>query len=100
MMDLPEFEDLLDRLGDDLSNWPTPQQQAATVLLDSSKKARDTLAEALRLRAALQAEPVRAPVGLADRIFRRAKQMDQQSTAASERTSDDGDRPAPLVFPG
>ncbi len=94
MMDLPEFEDLLGRHGDDLSTWPESRQQAAATLLGSSEKARDALAEALRLREALQSEPVRAPAGLTDRILSRAKQMEQQSSA------EDGDRPAPLVFPG
>lgn len=98
MMDLPEFEDLLGRLGDDLSNWPAAERQAANTLLGCSEQARSALAEAQHLRQALQSEPVRAPAGLTDRILQRSRQMEPQSPAADQ--DSDGDRPAPLVFPG
>jgi hypothetical protein len=99
MMGLPEFEDLLGRLGDDLANWPASEQQAASALLGRSEQARSALAEAQRLRHALRSEPVRAPAGLTDRILRRAKQMEQQPPSATEQDPDDN-RPAPLVLPG
>jgi hypothetical protein len=67
-MNIVEFEDLLDRLGDDLSRWPAGQQQAASVLLAESSEARDLLHEAQALRGLLSPVPVRAPPGLADRI--------------------------------
>lgn len=74
MMDIPEFEDLLDRLGDDLTQWPTPRQQDAAALLCVSEPARAALAEARLLRLALRADPVPAPAGLIDRIMQKARQ--------------------------
>ncbi|MGJ4944865.1 hypothetical protein ACQR1W_30175 [Bradyrhizobium sp. HKCCYLS1011] len=67
-MDVREFEDLIDRLGEDLSGWPEAQRQAAVELLASSPEANALLEEARTLRQALSAPPVRAPAGLADRI--------------------------------
>lgn len=72
-MDIAEFEDWLDRLGDDVSQWPAPQRDAARALLAQSDAARDLLAEAAVLRRALAAPPVRAPAGLADRIVLQAR---------------------------
>ncbi len=71
-MGVVEFEDWLDRLGDDVSKWPDPQRLAAQALLARSAEARALLAEAKILRAALQAPAVKAPAGLADRIIRQA----------------------------
>jgi hypothetical protein len=68
-MNVADFEDLLDRLGDDMSTWPAPQQQSAADLLRSSDQARLLLDEARRLRRALSAAPVRAGAGLTDRIM-------------------------------
>jgi hypothetical protein len=99
MMDLPEFEDLLGRLGEDLSTWPAPQHDAANALLGTSEKARHALADAVLLREALRTEPTRAPAGLAERILRRAREMEQPLSATSDKTADDGDHPAPLVYP-
>src|SRR5258708_7159523 len=67
-MNVADFEDLLDRLGDDMSTWPAPQQQSAAALLRSSDEARRVLDEARRLRRALSAAPIRARAGLTDRI--------------------------------
>jgi soluble lytic murein transglycosylase-like protein len=67
-MNIVEFEDLLDSLGDDLSRWPAEQLQAASVLLAESSEARDLLHEAQALRGLLSPAPVRAPPALADRI--------------------------------
>jgi hypothetical protein len=79
-MNVVEFEDWLDRLGEDVSDWPEPQRQAALALLDDSAEARTLLEESVVLRRALAAPKVRAPAGLADRIVIRAT----QSVAAPE----------------
>src|ERR1700709_43481 len=73
-MDIEEFEDLLDRLGEDLSCWPTEKQRSASALLAESGEARELLREAVSLRSLLSKPPVRAPEGLADRIFVQASQ--------------------------
>jgi hypothetical protein len=83
-----EFEDLLDRLGEDLSGWPVPQQQAAASLLQESSDARAVLAEAKLLRQALTAPPVRADPGLTDRIMQRIHDLDKaQSTGEPDSKS-------------
>lgn len=73
-MDVLEFEDLLGRLGDDLTQWPALQQQDAAALLLVSEPARAAMAEAKLLRTALQAGPVAAPAGLVDRIMQKVRQ--------------------------
>jgi hypothetical protein len=72
-MDIAEFEELLDRLGEDVSRWPAPSRDAARVLLRRSTEARDLVARAQDMRRAL-APPaaIRAPAGLAGRIVARA----------------------------
>lgn len=72
-MDIEEFEDWLDRLGDDLSKWPEPQQAAARALLAESPAARTLVNEAQALSRMLKSPSVRAPAGLADRITIQAK---------------------------
>ena len=74
VMDIAEFEDLIDRLGDDPSRWPDDQRRAAEHLLAASAEARSLLGEAKAVREALAAPPVRAPAGLADRIVAAARQ--------------------------
>jgi hypothetical protein len=71
-MDIREFEDCLDRFGDDFSQWPAPERAAGQTLLASSSDARDLWEEAASLRQALEAPLVRAPAGLADRIVLQA----------------------------
>jgi hypothetical protein len=88
-LDVAEFEDLLDRLGEDLSAWPAAQQQAATSLLLYSAEARAHLAEARLLRQALTAAPVRASAGLVDRIMLRIRDHD-----AAQPTSESDSDPA------
>jgi hypothetical protein len=80
-MNVADFEDLLDRLGDDLSAWPAPQQQSAADLLRSSDQARLVLDEARRLRRALSAPPVRASAGLTDRIMQAVALADPKPAA-------------------
>lgn len=84
-MDVREFEDLIDRLGEDISGWPDVQRQAAVELLSSSSEASALLAEARTLREALSAPPVRAPVGLADRIFAAASRLKSEPSLVEEK---------------
>jgi hypothetical protein len=67
-MDVSEFEDLIDRLGEDMSRWPVGQRLAAEKLIASCSEARELLDRARALRQGLTAPPVRAPAGLVDRI--------------------------------
>jgi hypothetical protein len=83
-MNIADFEDLLDRLGDDIPSWPVPLQEAADLLLRSSEDARRLLDESRRLRRALSGPPVRATAGLTERIL--------QAVRAPE-AGDDGDTP-------
>jgi hypothetical protein len=71
-MNVVEFEDWLDRLGEDLSRWPETRRQAAFALLEGSAEARALLEESIALRRALAAPLVRAPAGLSDRIVAQA----------------------------
>jgi hypothetical protein len=86
-MNVADFEDLLDRLGDDMSTWPARQQQSAADLLRSSEQARLVLDEARRLRRALSAPPVRARAGLADRIMQAVPQADPRPATTPARLS-------------
>lgn len=76
-MDVAEFEDLLGRHGENVSLWPDSRRAEAIALLRTSEQARALIADAELLRRALQAEPVRAPEGLVDRIMRKARESDQ-----------------------
>ena len=78
-MNVAEFEDFIDRLGEDMSQWPESQRLAAAQLLESSDEARALLEQATILRDALSSPPIRAPAGLADRIVSAA----MRQTAAS-----------------
>lgn len=75
-MDVPEFEDLLGRLGEDLSTWPERQHAEAEALLQASEPARRALAEAKALRDALRAPATKAPPGLVDRIMQKVRGAD------------------------
>ena len=81
-MNIADFEDLLDRLGEDISGWPVPQQQAAAELLQSSAEARAALAQGRLLRRALSAPPVRAEAGLTERIMQAVRQGGADPAAA------------------
>lgn len=80
-MNLTEFEDLLDRWGEDLSQWAPDQRQAARALLASSEDARRLLREAEELRNLLLGPRVKAPADLATRIS--ASVADAPSTQPS-----------------
>ena len=72
-MDLAEFEDLVDRLGEDISAWPEPARTDARSLLAQSQEAREVLAAAHDMRVGLgRDQTVRAPAGLVDRIMHQA----------------------------
>lgn len=75
-MELADFNDLLDRLGDDMSTWPDQSRQDAERLLLVSDDARLALAEAQRLRHLLTPDRATAPAGLVDRIMRRIRPDD------------------------
>ena len=83
-MDVTEFEELIDRLGEDLSLWPDDRRLPADELLARSSAAQAMLEEARALRRALAAPPARAPAGLADRIVAAAAKM--KSDTAEPRT--------------
>jgi hypothetical protein len=93
MMDVPEFEDLLGRLGDDLTQWPASRQHDAAALLRVSETARAALAEARLLRVALRAEPVPAPAGLIDRIMQKVRSSTKAEDADVQPDSDLPRRP-------
>jgi len=78
-MDVTEFEELIDRLGEDLSLWPADRRVPAEELLARSPAAQALLEEARVLRSALAAPAVRAPAGLADRIAAAAARMKDDS---------------------
>ncbi|WP_441240717.1 hypothetical protein [Tardiphaga sp. 768_D3_N2_1] len=75
-MDIPEFEDLLGRHGEDVSTWPDNRRDAALALLRTSEQARAAMAEVELLRRSLPSGAVRAPEGLVDRIMQKARQSD------------------------
>ena len=95
-MDVTMFEDLIDRLGEDLSHWPDDQRRAAEELLASSPAARALHEEARSLRGALAAgSPISAPTGLADRIVAAAKLSAKPAPSrAGEETAPEPARPA------
>lgn len=83
-MDVTEFEELIDRLGEDISLWPDDRRLLAEELLARSSAAQALLDEARALRQALAAPPIRAPAGLTDRIVAAAATM--KDDAAEPRT--------------
>ena len=52
-MDVTEFEELIDRLGEDLSRWPEDRRVPAQELLARSPAAQALLEEARTLRLSL-----------------------------------------------
>ena len=87
-MDVATFEDLIDRLGDDLSRWPDDQRLPAVQLLASSAEARALYEEASAVRRALAAPPVRAPAGLVDRIVLAAAKLPKEPAAPVDEPKD------------
>lgn len=73
MMRIEEFEDLLDRHGEDLSAWPVPDRDSGLALLRTSQEARDLVEEARSLRHAFGADSLPpAPPDLAHRVIANA----------------------------
>lgn len=69
-MSLLDFEDCIDRFGPDLSTWPGDRACLAKVLIEKNDQARQIHEEAEQLRKLFkQSASVKAPAGLADRIF-------------------------------
>jgi hypothetical protein len=87
-MDVATFEDLIDRLGENLSRWPDDQRLAAEQLLASSAEARTLHEEAVAVRRALAAPPVRAPQGLVDRIVTAAAKLPAEPAASDDEPAD------------
>ena len=83
-MDVNEFQDLIDRWGEDICRWPDPQRQAATELVTCSAEARTRLESARLLRQALSTPPALAPAGLADRIVIAATQPTNEAASDCE----------------
>ena len=98
-MDVATFEDLIDRLGEDLSRWPDDQRLAAVQLLASSAEARTLYEQASTVRKALAAPPVRAPAGLVDRIVTAAANLPGEPAASVDKP-DDAQRPDESAQPG
>lgn len=72
-MDLAEFEDLVDRFGDDIGRWPPERRAAAQAYLATSGEARALLRQAGELRQMFETAPrPMAPPDLAARILARA----------------------------
>jgi len=88
-MDVSEFEDLIDRLGEDMSHWPDGQRVAAEELLASSREAQALLEEARTLRQALARPPGRAPAGLVDRIVSAASKLNAEPPRAEDEKASD-----------
>jgi hypothetical protein len=76
MMRIEEFEDLLDRHGEDLSVWPVLDRDSGLALLRCSQEARDLVEEARSLRHAFRTDspPPATPPDLANRVVARAIQ--------------------------
>jgi hypothetical protein len=90
-MKLEEFEDLVDRWGEDVSRWPTPVRDQGAALLRTSASAREIVDSAAFLRRALSdSPPLRAPADLVDRIVSAASPHSQQRVDTRSRPFDWG----------
>jgi len=82
-MDETQFQDLVDRLGEDMALWPDEARTGAEALLSRSEAARRILRDAVALRAAFDAPSlIKAPSGLAARIVARALEGDETDVVA------------------
>ena len=83
-MDEACFQDLVDRLGDDLTTWPPLDRIEGEAMLLVSRRARDILDEARDLRAAFAALPTpAAPADLASRILALTERADSPRSEAA-----------------
>ena len=79
-MDEAQFQDLVDRQGEDLACWPEAIRLEAERLLIISEPARRILEDAAALRAVFISAPlIRAPRDLTARILSRAGDDDTAS---------------------
>lgn len=77
VMNLAEFEDLVDRCGEQPAAWPVEIRADALKLLDESQEARDVVASAVALRKMFDDSPAEpAPANLANRIVTLAGRID------------------------
>lgn len=84
-MTAAEFQDLLERYGEDLSGWPLPLRDEALSLVKRDPQARAALREAEALRDAILAvPPIKAPAGLAGRIAAMAETLPQDIPARND----------------
>jgi hypothetical protein len=87
-MKIEEFEDCVDRFGEDVASWPSPERERGRALLATSTAAQGVVSQAKLLRAAISsAAPVRAPAGLADRIMAKAVAARPAAVAVSPERS-------------
>ncbi len=69
-MDIERFEDLVDRHGEDISQWPSAVRDEAETFVAATPAARECLRRARALRAAFASTPpIRAPRDLTARIM-------------------------------
>jgi hypothetical protein len=75
-MSLADFQELVDRFGDEPDAWPEKIRPVALAFSEESDQAKKILNHAKTIREALTAPPVKAPAGLVDRIVAKALQTD------------------------
>lgn len=79
---LDEFRELVDTHGPYVAQWPTDKRQAAEGLVLASLEAREIIARAAELEAALRTvPPVRAPAGLLDRICQAVAEHEDEANS-------------------
>lgn len=74
-MDTAEFEDFLERHGEDISRWPTDQSPAAIALLANSGDAQALYNEAVAMRALFAGQNVSASPKLKNQIMDEASRI-------------------------
>ncbi|MGU9982421.1 hypothetical protein ACJ4V0_20500 [Phreatobacter sp. HK31-P] len=70
-----DFQDALDRFGDDLSRWPAAERVLGEAMLRDDPTARRLIEDARLLKSLITTtSTIRAPAGLADRIVSLARE--------------------------
>lgn len=81
-MNLAEFEDLVDRCGEQPAAWPAEIRADALDFLERSREAQDVVATAVALRKMFDDSPAEpAPANLANRIVTLAGRVDDLPAA-------------------
>ncbi len=80
-----ELQDLLDRLGTELSRWPEAERERANQIVAASPEARRLLEEARALWDPARVAPVKAPPGLKERILDKALSSDKPCRGKASR---------------